>query len=308
MIKAKRVHHCICVLSIIFFVWSYHTKPGIYQSFLGGNADIFAPDESELQYYYHVKFEAETKPKWEWTLPHNFSYDHVDLTIDDQTKATIFFPSLTCEYGTKQATFTKQFLKELLTVNSEFDKIVDEQLDELFRFILSAGEGIPPPPRHHPYHLDSPYRASYVHFHLGGDLPPFLGVLLLATGIILHFIAYSRKKRAISLDDRPQAQKQLSFMLVVVFINYGIFTWGVFLNNFGGTIDKFGAYLCENTYIIGTILIPISIFYSFVRRFATRARQWDFYGPYISILFYFIITLFLRTPHYSKILNQLRIS
>jgi hypothetical protein len=130
---------------------------------------------------------------------------------------------LTCEYGTKHVPFTKQFLKELLTVNSEYDEIVAEQLDELFRFILSVGEKVLPRPRHHPYHLESPYRASYVHFRLGGSFLPLFSLLLLATGILLHFLADSHKKREISLDNQPQAQKQLSFMLVIVFINYGIF-------------------------------------------------------------------------------------
>jgi hypothetical protein len=307
MLKANKLHHCICILAIIIFVWSYHAKPGRYRESLNGRAMISSTDTSvSFCYGYLVFFQSETKPHWEWSEPNNVFYDHIDLTIDVKTEATVLFPSLTCKYGNKQAPFTKHLLKDLLTANSKFDTITPQQLNELFNFIMSAGKGTLPRPRHHPYHIECPYDAYFTHFRVGGDSVPLLGVPLLAAGILLRLLTSSSQKRATSLPGKQKSRRQLSLMLVVVLINYGIFWWGVFLDNFGGPIDKFGAFLFENSCIFGTLLIPVSILYSLLRRFATRVRKWDFYGPYTAILFYLIITLFFRIQPWFKILHLLR--
>jgi hypothetical protein len=301
MSKAGKLSHFICFLAIIIFLWSYFARPGSYYGHINGSVTIPSREDARIYGFCYIRFTSETKPKWEWTEPNNFRYGRIDLTINDKSKTTVLFPSLTCEHGGEEHAFSKPFLIDLLTANSEVesDTITPEQSDALFNFILSAGDGTLPPPRHHPYYLESPYRADFTHFLLGGSGTPILGVIalaMLAIGIILRFLGTPKNKHVSRPGHQQQARYGISPVVIVVSVNYGSFLLGVYLNNFGGAIDEFGAFLCRTTCIIGTLVIPVSIVYSFVRRFATRIAQWDFLGAYLSILSYFVMMLFIRIP------------
>ncbi len=63
-----------------------------------------------------------------------------------------------------------------------------------------------------------------------------------------------------------------------------LFAFGVFLDSFGGTLDAIGADICEFTYGLGQILLPVAFVYTFVRRFILPVRQWVFYGPSLALI------------------------
>jgi len=304
MARISKVAHCICLIGLIAFACLSHAQPGKYHGLIDGSVTVCPSDDSQVYEYYDIRFHSETRPTWRKDRPTNFSYDYIDLTFNYKTKATVYFPSLKCLYGTKESTFSKALLKDLLITNSEAksDTIISKQIDQLFGLITSAGVGTFPNPRHHPYYVESPLRGSFFHSCSGFSPGPGFGVLILIIGGILWFVGFSRTKDASSLvGERRQATRLVSLVVIAVLTNYGLFFFGMFLGFFDGTIGKFGASLCEITSLIGTILIPISILYSFIRRFATKSQQWDFFGVYLSVLLYLIIWLLLMSPPWLQI-------
>ena len=265
MFRVSYVAYIICLIGVIAFAWLSHAQPGKYQGLIDGSVTVFPSDDSKVYEYYDIRFHSETKPTWRKNRPTNFKYDYIELTFNYKTKAIVYFPTLKCLCGTKESTFSKTLLEDLLITNYEAksDTIVGEQIDQIFGLITSVGNGTIPKPRHHLYSIESPLRGNFVHFCSGFSPGPGFGVLTLIVGGVLWFVGFSRMKNSSRLvGDRRQATRLISIIAIAVLINYGLFFIGVFLDLFGGTIDKFGASLCEISSLIGTILIPISILYS----------------------------------------------
>ena len=298
MSRVSKVSHCICIIGIIVFVWLYHTLPGIYYGLIDGSFTIMSPDNSEVYESYYIRFKSETTPTWKWAKPNNFIYAQITLNINDNIEVSINFPSLLCQHGSEEKPFSKALLKELIISDSKAtsETITEEQLNYLFSFIISAGDGTLPRTRHHHYYVESPCRGDIAHFSLGYPVHPGLGVIALMAGIILWSVNFAKMNDVRLCGGLRPTRRLVSITVIAVLANYGLFLFGLFLDSFGGTIDAFGASLCETTFLIGTLLIPISILYSFVRRFATKIHQWDFFGVYLSILVYLITILILEFP------------
>jgi hypothetical protein len=229
MSKISKVSHCICIIGVIAFAWLSYAQPGEYYGLINGSVTIFPLDDSEVYEIYDIRFRSETKPTWSQNIPSNFSYDYIELTINYKTKAIVYFPSLKCRYGTKESTFSKELLKELLTTDSEAksDTITSEQLDQLFEFITSAGDGTLPKPRHHPYYVESPYHASFVHFLLGFSFGRGFCILILIIGGLLWLVGFSRMKHESSrVSEHQPATRLISIVVIAVLINYGLFFGG----------------------------------------------------------------------------------
>jgi hypothetical protein len=298
MSRTRMAPHVICVLGIIVFLWSFSARPGVYYGSISGSVLIVPADDSQDYESYHVHFQSKTEPAWEWTLPHNFRYDRMDLTINDKTQATVFFPSLTCKHGAEEVAFSKALLKRLITADSDADPntITPEKSDQLFGFIISAGQGTLPPPQHHPYYSGSPYGMNFTHFLLGGgDLTSLSGLTAMVVGILLELVRTARNKDGGRVAARQRVAYKLSPVPIAVLINYSILLLGIYLNRFGGAID-IGTSLCSTTWTLGMLLIPVSIGYSFLRRFGTRIAQWDFFGVCLSLLLYFVTLLRFKMP------------
>jgi hypothetical protein len=80
--------------------------------------------------------------------------------------------------------------------------------------------------------------------------------------------------------------KNLGSLLVV--LNSLGFTFGVFLDSFGGTIDQIGAQFCRTTYPIAFILVPVTLLISAVG-LASRPRRFDILGPWLAIMSVLVI-------------------
>ena len=79
-------------------------------------------------------------------------------------------------------------------------------------------------------------------------------------------------------------RRRFTVCVLAVLVNYAVFFVGVYLDSYAGAIDQFGALLCRSTFAIGNFLIPLSVAYSFMRRFGSEARQWDLYGPGLAFI------------------------
>jgi len=290
--RARTVSHCTSIIAILLFVWLYYTLPGRYYGLIDGSFTTKPPPDSDLHGSCYIHFESKTQPTWKWDLPHNFTYDQISLNTNGNTEATVNFPSFRCRYGPQQKPFSKPLLKDLLISgpDAKSQAVTDEQIDFIFGFIVSAADGTLPPPRHHHYHFDSPCHGDFAHFCLGQPLYPGLAVILLAAGIIL----WSRNPKMsnnLGLAVAPKPTRSLlSLTVIAALANYALSLLAVSLNGL------FAASLCRATLIIAALLIPVSVLYSIVQRFATRARQWDCLGVYLSILCYQIIMLIADFP------------
>lgn len=293
MSKAPKVFNaccfCICAFGIAFYLWAYISRPGTYSASFNGRISVYPPDDSEEYFIHDIQFRAETEPVWKWEEPENFSYDHINLTINDKMNVTVFFPSLTYTHKDGEGKFSKSCLSDLLITSSETGSatILPEQLDKLYSFILSAGNGTLPRPRHHGYHFDSPYWASFTHFSGGGSQLCLVGISILAAGIFLRLFGTLGE----GSTDASLHRQHCRFTVVTpaVLVNYGVFLLGVYLNRYGGAVDQFGAFLCRTSYPLGILLIPSSVLYSLMRRFNPKIRKWDFFGVSLAILFFLIV-------------------
>ncbi|WP_197528441.1 hypothetical protein [Aeoliella mucimassa] len=73
-------------------------------------------------------------------------------------------------------------------------------------------------------------------------------------------------------------------MVVLVSVNLLIWLAGVFLDRFGSGLDSLGAVLCTFSWGMANLLVPISLLYSFWRRYDSELRRWDFYGPALAAM------------------------
>jgi len=107
---------------------------------------------------------------------------------------------------------------------------------------------------------------------------------------------------SVEIDPAPRlsripiaVRRRVSIVCLLVIANYLVFFIGVCLNSYGGAIDAFGADLCEATYVIGNILIPVSILYAPIRRFVLPTRKWDLYGPGLAIILNLVMRMILSS-------------
>ena len=84
-------------------------------------------------------------------------------------------------------------------------------------------------------------------------------------------------------------RRRVSIVCLLVVFNYMVFFLGVYLNEFGGWVDTLGSKLCEATYALGSVLIPVAVLYAFIRRFRMKVREWDLYGPGLAIILYIVM-------------------
>lgn len=70
---------------------------------------------------------------------------------------------------------------------------------------------------------------------------------------------------------------------VLVIVNSFGFSFGVFLDLFGGTIDQIGAQFCRLTFPIAFLLIPVTFVISAVG-IVSRPRRLDLLGPWLAIM------------------------
>ena len=86
-------------------------------------------------------------------------------------------------------------------------------------------------------------------------------------------------------------KENLSIGIIAVLINFVVWHVGILFNYWGGLIDEIGAGLCRVTFVIAIFLIPLTIIYSFLRRYIFSAHRWDRYGPILAIVGFSIIYL-----------------
>ena len=87
-----------------------------------------------------------------------------------------------------------------------------------------------------------------------------------------------------SAAGRQPFRRRFTVCVLVVLVNYAIFLVGVYLNRYAGAIAQFGSLLCLATFAVGNLLIPLSLVYTFARRFMMEAHQWDLYGPGLALI------------------------
>jgi hypothetical protein len=63
-----------------------------------------------------------------------------------------------------------------------------------------------------------------------------------------------------------------SIGFTAVAINLTLWHVGIIFNEFSGVIDAIGARLCLSTPAIALALVPLTVVYSTIRRFATNSR------------------------------------
>ncbi len=308
MSKAREVFNaccsCICAFGIAFYLWSYISQPGIYGGHLSGHILIYPPDDSDEYFIHDIHFNAKTELVWKWKEPENFAYDGINLSINENMNVTVFFPSLTythffpsltCTNKDGEGKFSKSYLSDLLTTSSETGSatMLPEQLDELYSFILSAGNGTLPRPRHHMYSFDSPYRVSFTHFMVGGGPQlGLVGISVFAAGIVLRLFGTLGEGNTDALGKLHRQHRRFTLVSAAVLANFGVFFLGVYLDNsYGGAVNTFGEFLCVMTSFLGILLLPCSIVYSLVRHLNPKIEEWDFFGVSLAVLFFLIVTL-----------------
>jgi hypothetical protein len=72
--------------------------------------------------------------------------------------------------------------------------------------------------------------------------------------------------------------------VAAVLLHYAAWRFGVFLIKHDHDVEGFGAHLFFMTFDIRWYVVAAVCIYSFVRRFATQKREWDVYGPILSLV------------------------
>ncbi len=275
---------CLCILAIAVFVWYYAYLPGIYYGSLNGI--FYMTPEKGLSLNDFVNFKAKSNATWEWDRPPTFSYDQVNLSFGD-TEATVLLLSRTIKTGAGQQPFSRQSLEGVLTTSTGtfFDDTDPNQFDALYDFILSAGDGTLPPPRHHSYHNTSPYLKSFTHFRSGGaSYIAYTTILIMAIGILLRFFGTMNDPNKGLTKPKPGLCSKFNTIQLIAFANFIILCFGLCLP----LPEALAGAICLTVYMMSRIFVPISLGYSLYRRFKTSRRQWDFFGVSLTILLYMI--------------------
>ena len=70
---------------------------------------------------------------------------------------------------------------------------------------------------------------------------------------------------------------------ILVVSNLALFASGVYMDSFGGAIDRLGGQICTLTYQIAFVLVPTTICISFLG-LSSQPRRFDIFGPWLSLL------------------------
>ena len=279
------IFHSLCVAGIVLIVLTFFYTPGVYNSLLSGSVLIDSENDLNLVY---IKFECRTNKKWYWKKPINYSYSSMELDLHKKNKATIYFPSLICKYNNKEEPLSKKLFGNLLKDNSE-DKtdLSFLAIDKFYDFIMSVNNGTLPPPRHHPYSLDSPYMGHFVHFCLGGgSYLRLLGLVLLLSGTIFQSIALFKNKK-VTFD--------IWVLLISALVNLALYYLGIVLDFYPGSADILGARFCRTSIGMFPFLIFITVVYSIF--ISIKKKGLNIVAIYWSTFLYFIVIFFSSKPY-----------
>lgn len=167
------VHVVFIVLTIGIATWCSGGDPGLYYGLLRGHFSLDSEGTGEFRI---VLVEAETPVRWWWSRPSTFSYSLVHIRVEAYAESELKARSMDVLFPGPRANIDGQ---ELELTGEKFTAFVagdaptfNEQAKQLYAFVKAAGDGSTPPPRHHPYRIDGPYKGDITHFHLG--TPGFL--------------------------------------------------------------------------------------------------------------------------------------
>lgn len=289
------------VLGILLIIFPSEYRPDFYYGSVQGSFVLSGPDRS----YYTVEFESKSKPQWRWAKPDNFSYAVINLSVaslnnyavsSHPPQATLSFPSSVLKYEEAVVPFSRESLIEFWNPapSPQADAAFLEQVNTLYELLLSAGNGSLPKPRHHMYHYEHPFTGTLTHFGLSHAILPHIGILTMATALLLWFTGAVKADRR-NLAKGLQTYHRITLITAAVVINYSAMLVGILLTAFGDFFSKLSGILIPATLIIGILLFPISIIYAAERWRATK--QWDTLGVSLAVILSLVI-LFLSSFQY----------
>jgi len=95
--------------------------------------------------------------------------------------------------------------------------------------------------------------------------------------------SHEKQRSIASLRDR--------WLVVAVVLNLAIWHLGLYMNSFGGAVDRIGGLICNVTWVIAGASVPILVIYSGVRRWLLPVRRWDLLGPSSAVVAFLIVYL-----------------
>ncbi len=122
--------------------------------------------------FYSLRFRGETQPRWRWRCPMNFAYERLQLEWHGESSegtATVNLPSLMYDSSGRTGVLSPATLTEWLVAHTKSEAPTGEvkRVQSIFDYIVAAGCGSLPAPRHHTYYFEQPVRGHIQHFLLG---------------------------------------------------------------------------------------------------------------------------------------------
>ena len=150
--------------------------------------------------YYSIIIEGRSEPRWHWSNPGNYAYQTLTIEWDADGavgKGELDLATLTMTSDGSTFQFTEQALRDmLLPQNSWQEPPSHAEIEELYAFVVSAGQGTLPPPRHHGHSFEGPLYGHLTHFSLGSRIPHAVLAWPVVWLVIVAFVL---------LKQRPQA-------------------------------------------------------------------------------------------------------
>lgn len=95
-------------------------------------------------------------------------------------------------------------------------------------------------------------------------------------------------------------KKRFTPVVFAVLMDFIFWRHGVSLGGFARGLDTLGYEYCFTASYIAWFLVPVAVFYSFVRRFVLRKHQWDFYGLALSVMNVLLVS------YESELMSQIK--
>lgn len=189
---------CLCYALGGLALWLGKTWiPGMYAGHLRGWATLYSAPGKGNFYSYWVDFSGVTPRRFSRPKHYPFRYQHLQL-ISDTGELELSLSSMSYRWGRRQGAFTPAVLRDYLAGRHDPNLLQADHVEKLYGFLVSAGGGEFPRPRHHLYHLDDlegkngwppGLMITFTHFAHGENLYGLWVLLPLLFGAILHILA-----------------------------------------------------------------------------------------------------------------------